>query len=438
MIETKELKNRRKRLMDMIGSDSIAILPTSSVVVRNRDVEFPFRPDSDFFYLTGYPEPEAVLVLIPDREEGECILFCRESDEKLETWHGRRSGLDGAVNIYAADDAFPIEDMDDILPGLIEGHDRIFYNMGSDQNFDQRVLGWVNQIRGKVRAGIIAPDEFISLNHFLHEMRLYKSRYEIKLMRQAAKISAKAHKRAMQNCQPGMYEYQLEGELISEFIKNGARYTAYPPIVGSGPNTCILHYTNNSDEIADGDLLLIDSGAEYQCYASDITRTFPVNGKFSKAQREIYNLVLSAQAAALNEIKPGNHWNDPHDAAVRVLTEGMVELGILKGNPEDLIKNKDYAKYYMHRTGHWLGMDVHDVGDYKLDGEWRMLEAGMVMTVEPGLYLSANSEGLSEQWRNIGVRIEDDVLVTKDGYDILSKDAPKTIDEIEELMANAA
>ena len=336
------------------------------------------------------------------------------------------------------DDAFPIEDMDDILPGLIEGHDRIFYNMGSDQNFDQRVLGWVNQIRGKVRAGIIAPDEFISLNHFLHEMRLYKSRYEIKLMRQAAKISAKAHKRAMQNCQPGMYEYQLEGELISEFIKNGARYTAYPPIVGSGPNTCILHYTNNSDEIADGDLLLIDSGAEYQCYASDITRTFPVNGKFSKAQREIYNLVLSAQAAALNEIKPGNHWNDPHDAAVRVLTEGMVELGILKGNPEDLIKNKDYAKYYMHRTGHWLGMDVHDVGDYKLDGEWRMLEAGMVMTVEPGLYLSANSEGLSEQWRNIGVRIEDDVLVTKDGYDILSKDAPKTIDEIEELMANAA
>ena len=438
MIETKELKNRRKRLMDMIGSDSIAILPTSSVVVRNRDVEFPFRPDSDFFYLTGYPEPEAVLVLIPDREEGECILFCRESDEKLETWHGRRSGLDGAVNIYAVDDAFPIEDMDDILPGLIEGHDRIFYNMGSDQNFAQRVLGWVNQIRDKVRAGIIAPDEFISLNHFLHEMRLYKSRYEIKLMRQAAKISAKAHKRAMQNCQPGMYEYQLEGELISEFIKNGARYTAYPPIVGSGPNTCILHYTNNSDEIADGDLLLIDSGAEYQCYASDITRTFPVNGKFSKAQREIYNLVLSAQAAALNEIKPGNHWNDPHDAAVRVLTEGMVELGILKGNPEDLIKNKDYAKYYMHRTGHWLGMDVHDVGDYKLDGEWRMLEAGMVMTVEPGLYLSANSEGLSEQWRNIGVRIEDDVLVTKDGYDILSKDAPKTIDEIEELMANAA
>ena len=437
-MDTKEFKKRRKRLMDMIGSDSIAILPTASVTVRNRDIEFPFRPDSDFFYLTGYPEPEAVLVLLPDRKEGESILFCRESDEKMETWHGRRSGLDGAISIYSVDDAFPIEDMDDILPGLVEGHERIFYNMGINQNFDQRVLGWVNQIRDKVRVGAIAPDEFISLNHFLHEMRLYKSRYEVKLMRQAAKISAKAHKRAMRKCRPGMYEYQLEGELISEFIQNGARFTAYPPIVGSGQNACILHYTNNSDKILDGDLLLIDSGAEYQCYASDITRTFPVNGKFSNAQRDIYNLVLSAQAAALNEIKPGKHWNDPHDAAVKVLTEGMVSLGILEGDPEELIKNKDYAKYYMHRTGHWLGMDVHDVGDYKLDGEWRMLEAGMVMTVEPGLYLPVNSKDLPEHWQNIGVRIEDDVLVTKDGYDILSKDAPKTIDEIEELMADAA
>ena len=437
-MDTKEFKKRRKRLMDMIGSDSIAILPTASVTVRNRDVEFPFRPDSDFFYLTGYPEPEAVLVLIPDRKEGESILFCRESDEKMETWHGRRSGLDGAISIYSVDDAFPIEDMDDILPGLIEGHERIFYNMGINQNFDQRVLGWVNQIRDKVRVGAIAPDEFISLNHFLHEMRLYKSHYEVRWMRQAAKISAKAHKRAMRNCRPDMYEYQLEGELISEFIQNGARFTAYPPIVGSGQNTCILHYTDNSDKMLDGDLLLIDSGAEYQCYASDITRTFPVNGKFSNAQRDIYNLVLSAQTAAINEIKPGKHWNDPHDAAVKVLTEGMVSLGILEGDPEELIKNKDYAKYYMHRTGHWLGMDVHDVGDYKLDGEWRMLEAGMVMTVEPGLYLPVNSKDLPEHWQNIGVRIEDDVLVTKDGYDILSKDAPKTIDEIEELMADAA
>ena len=437
MIDTKEFKNRRKRLMDMMGSESIAILPTASVSIRNRDVEFPFRPDSDFYYLTGYSEPEAVVVLIPDRDEGEYILFCRERDEKMETWHGRRSGLQGALEIYAADDAFPVEDMDDILPGLIEGHERVFYNMGSNQNFDQRVLGWVNQIKSNVRSGAVAPDEFISLNHFLHEMRLYKSRYEISLMRKAAKISAKAHKRAMKSCMPGMYEYQLEGELIAEFIKNGARHSAYPAIVGSGANSCILHYTDNSDAIVEGDLLLIDSGAEYQCYASDITRTFPVNGKYTGAQRDIYSLVLAAQKAAIDEIKPGKYWNNPHDAAVKVLTEGLVDLGILKGNIDDLIENEEYTKYYMHRTGHWLGMDVHDVGDYKLDGEWRMLEAGMVMTVEPGIYLPA-SQDLSRELHNIGVRIEDDVVVTKDGNDVLSKDAPKTINEIEELMADAA
>jgi Xaa-Pro aminopeptidase len=438
LINKQECQRRRKRLMDMIGSDSIAILPTSSVYIRNRDVEFPFRPDSDFFYLTAYPEPEAVAVLIPDRAEGEFILFCRDSDEEMETWHGRRVGLDGALKLYGADDAFPIEDMDDILPGLIEGHERIFYNMGSDQNFDQRVLGWVNQIRGKSRSGVVAPDEFISLNHFLHDMRLYKSRHEIKLMRQAAKISSGAHKRVMQYCEPGMHEYQLEAELVHEFMQNGAHAAAYPSIVGSGENGCILHYTENRDEIDEGDLLLIDAGAEYQGYASDVTRTFPANGKFSTAQRQAYDLVLAAQLAAIEQVKPGNHWNDPHDAAVRVLTEGMIELGILKGDVDELIKDQTYTKYYMHRTGHWIGMDVHDVGDYKLDGEWRMLEAGMVLTVEPGLYMPAGTKGLPKKWWNIGIRIEDDVLVTKDGYEVLSKDAPKTADEIEELMTNAA
>ena len=437
-MDIKEYQRRRKRLMDMIGSDSIAILPTASVYIRNRDVEFPFRPDSDFYYLTGYPEPEAVAVLIPDRADGEFILFCRERDQEMETWHGRRAGLEGALDIYGADDAFPIEDMDDILPGLIENHERIFYNMGSDQNFDQRVLGWVNQIRDKVRTGVVAPDEFISLNHFLHDMRLYKSRHEIKLMRQAAKISASAHKRAMQNCKPGMHEYQLEAELTHEFMRHGARAAAYPSIVGSGPNGCILHYTDNQDAINEGDLLLIDAGAEYQGYASDITRTFPASGKFSRAQRQIYELVLSAQLAAIEQVKPGNHWNDPHDAAVRVLTEGMVALGILKGTPDELIKDQSYTKYYMHRTGHWIGMDVHDVGDYKVDGEWRMLEPGMVMTIEPGLYLPAETKGLNKKWWNIGIRIEDDVLVTKEGHDVLSKDVPKAADEIEGLMADAA
>ncbi len=420
--------------MDMIGSDSIAILPTASVYIRNRDVEFPFRPDSDFFYLTAYPEPEAVAVLIPDRADGEFILFCRESDEEMETWHGRRAGLEGALKTYGADDAFPIEDMDDILPGLIEGHERIFYNMGHDQNFDHRALGWVNQIRGKARTGVVAPDEFISLNHFLHDMRLYKSRDEIKLMRQAAKISAGAHKRVMGYCKPGMHEFQLEAELVHEFMQHGSRAAAYPSIVGSGENGCILHYTENRDEISEGDLLLIDAGAEYQGYASDITRTFPANGKFSTAQRQAYDLVLKAQLAAIEQVRPGNHWNDPHDAAVRVLTEGMIELGILKGNVDELIKDHVYTKYYMHRTGHWIGMDVHDVGDYKVDNEWRMLEPGMVLTIEPGLYMSAGSKGLPKKWWNIGIRIEDDVLVTKDGYEVLSKDAPKTADEIEALM----
>ena len=434
----KEHSRRRKQLMDMIGSDSIAIIPTGSICIRNRDIEFPFRPDSDFYYLTAYPEPEAVAVLIPDRTDGEFILFCRESDEKMETWHGRRSGLQGALEIYGADDAFPIEDIDDILPGLIEGHERIFYNMGSDQSFDQRVMAWVKQIREQSRAGLVAPDEFISLNHFLHDMRLYKSKLEIKLMRQAAKISSKAHDRAMQNCKPGMYEYQIEAELMHEFIRNGARAAAYPSIVGSGANSCILHYTENQDEINDGDLLLIDAGAEYQGYASDVTRTFPASGRFSKSQRQAYDLVLAAQLAAIEEVKPGNHWNDPHDAAVKVLTEGMVALGILKGDPKKLIKDKSYIKYYMHRTGHWIGMDVHDVGDYKIDGEWRMLEPGMVMTVEPGLYMPAGSPSLSKKWWNIGIRIEDDVLVTKDGYEVLSRDAVKQADEIEKIMTNVA
>ncbi|MCH7695733.1 MAG: Xaa-Pro aminopeptidase [Proteobacteria bacterium] len=434
-MDAKEFPRRRKRLMDMMGDDSIAILPTSSVHMRNRDIEHPFRPDSDFYYLSGYPEPEAVAVLIPGRPAGEYVLFCRDKDPKMEIWYGRRAGLEGACDIYAADDAFPIEDMDDILPGLLEDQDRIYYNMGNDQAFDQRVIGWVNQVRERIRAGVHAPEEFISLNHLLHDMRLYKSRQEIKALRQAARISAVAHKRAAQACQPGMMEYQLEAELVHEFIHQGARSPAYPPIVGSGANSCILHYIENAEEMRDGDILLIDAGAEYEGYASDISRTLPVNGKFNEAQKAIYNIVLKAQLAAIEQVQPGNHWIDPHDAAVKVITEGLVALGILKGRVRTLIKDKAYTKYYMHRTGHWLGMDVHDVGDYKIDGDWRMLEPGMVMTVEPGLYLPA-ARGLARKWWNIGVRIEDDVLVTRDGHDVLSKDMPKTVAEIEKLMAH--
>jgi Xaa-Pro aminopeptidase len=435
LIDRKELARRRKRLMDMMGDDSVAIIPTAPVRIRNRDVEFPFRPESDFFYLTGFPEPEAVAVLIPGRPQGEYLLFCRERDPKLERWDGARAGLEGACSVYGADDAFPIGDMNDIIAGLLENKERLYYNIGNDTAFDQRISGWVNAVRDRVRSGVHAPDEIISPNHFLHEMRLYKSRNEIKIMKKAARISAGAHKRAMQVCRPGMMEYQLEAELNYEFMAQGARFPAYPAIVGGGRNACILHYTENSDVLSDGDLLLIDAGAEYDSYASDISRTFPVNGKFSKAQRAVYEIVLEAQLAAIETIRPGTHWNEPHEAAIRVITKGLVDLGILKGSVKQLVSDSAYSPYYMHRTGHWLGMDVHDVGDYKIEGEWRTLEPGMIMTVEPGLYLSAETRGLARKWWNIGIRIEDDVLVTRNGYEVLSKDAPKSIDAIEELMA---
>ncbi len=435
-MNSKEYQRRRKKLMDLMGHDSVAIIPTNQVYIRNRDVEFPFRPDSDFYYLTGYPEPEAVAILIPDREQGEYVLFCRQNDPHLEIWNGRRSGLDGAVNEYGANDSFPIEDLDEIVPGLLENCSRVYYTMGNNTALDQRVMGWVNQVRKRARAGVNAPDEFISLNHYVHEMRLYKSRSEIAAMRKAAKISAKAHRRAMQVCKPGMYEYQIEAELKYIFTQGGARHVAYPPIVGSGANSCILHYTENNSQMRDGEMLLIDAGSEYQGYASDISRTFPINGKFSNVQKQVYEIVLRAQHAAIKKVKPGNHWNEPHEAAIEILTEGMLELGILRGKTKQLIKDQTYAKYYMHRTGHWLGMDVHDVGDYKVEGEWRTFEAGMVLTVEPGIYMPAGSKDLPRKWWNIGIRIEDDVLVTANGNEILSKDAPKTIEEIEALMAH--
>jgi len=432
-MDQKEFARRRKQLMRMMGTDAIAILPTNAEQPRNRDVDFPFRPHSDFYYLTGFPEPEAVAVLVPGRPHGEYLLFCRDRDLEMEIWNGRRAGPEGAVQAYGADDAFPIGDIDDILPGLLESRDRVFYTMGATPEFDQRVIGWVNTIRRQSRAGKHAPDEFVSLEHFVHDMRLYKSRAEIRVMREAANIAAHAHKRAMQVCRPGMMEYELEAEFLHEFRKAGGE-PAYPAIVGGGENACILHYTENNAPLNDGDLVLIDAGVEHDCYASDITRCFPVNGRFSKAQRSIYELVLEAQCAALEEVYPGNSWDAPHQAAVKTLTKGLVKLGLLKGRPATLIKEQAYRRFYMHRTGHWLGMDVHDVGDYKVGEEWRVLEPGMVLTVEPGLYIAGGSKGVARKWWNIGVRIEDDVLVTRDGYDVLSKNVPKSVDEIEALM----
>lgn len=426
-------QKRRRDLMQQMGS-GVAILPTSPIRNRNRDVDFPFRPDSDFYYLTHFPEPEAVAVLVPGRPHGEYILFCREKNPEKEIWEGRRAGLEGAQEMYGADDAFPLDDIDDILPGLLENREKVFCSMGRNPEFDAQLMNWVNEVRAKARNGVHAPGEFVDLDHMLHELRLFKRPEEIRLMKKAAKISARAHRRAMQICRPGMMEYEIEAEFLYEFKKGGSPFPAYPPIVGGGANGCILHYTENNCELRDGDLLLIDAGAEMDSYAADITRTFPVNGKFSAEQRAIYDIVLAAQLAAIDAVKPGKHWNEPHDIAVRILIEGLVDLGLLKGNIDGLMENGEYKRFYMHRTGHWLGMDVHDVGDYKVHDAWRLLEPGMVLTVEPGLYIAGGNKDIKPRWWNIGVRIEDDVLVTRDAHEVLSSDAPKGVDEIETLM----
>lgn len=436
-IPKSEYARRRKALMAQMEPNSIAILPAAPVYIRNRDVEHVYRQDSDFQYLTGFPEPEAVMALIPGREHGEYVLFCRERDPERELWDGLRAGQDGAISQFGADDAFPIGDIDDILPGLIEGRERVYYAIGSNQEFDHRLMEWVNHIRAKARQGAMPPNEFVALNHLLHDMRLYKSAAEVKVMKEAAEISARAHIRAMQASRAGLFEYHLEAELDYEFRKGGAKMPAYGSIVAAGRNACILHYRENDAALKDGDLVLIDAGCEIDCYASDITRTFPVSGKFSPEQKAIYELVLKANEEAFKFIAPGRHWNEAHEATVRVITVGLVDLGLLEGDVDELIASEAYKPFYMHRAGHWLGMDVHDVGDYKVGGQWRVLEVGMAMTVEPGIYIAPDNDKVAKKWRGIGVRIEDDVVVTKKGCEILTNGVPKTVAEIEALMAAA-
>lgn len=436
-MDKREFARRRRRLTQLMR-DGVAVLPSAPVSVRNRDVEYPYRQESDFFYLTGFSEPEAVAVLVPGRPEGGFLLFCRERDPAAELWAGRRAGLEGARDRHGADDAFPIGDLDDILPGLLENRERVYYTMGRNAEFDQRLVAWVKQVRAKVRSGVHGPSEFVSLDPLLHELRLIKSQSEIKAMRRAAEASAAAHRRAMQMCRPRMRESDIEAELLHEFMIQGCRFPAYPPIVGAGANGCVLHYTDNNARLRDGDLLLIDAGAEYDHYAADITRTFPVNGRFTRSQRAVYELVLGAQLAAIAQVRPGNHWNAPHEAAVSFLTQGLKELGLLKGKIDRLIKKEAYRRFYMHRTGHWLGMDVHDVGDYKVGDDWREFEPGMVLTVEPGIYISAGLKDVPRKWWNTAVRIEDDVLVTEGGCEVLSASVPKAPDEIEALMAAGA
>jgi Xaa-Pro aminopeptidase len=428
-----EFARRRRQLMRMMGKGGIAILPAATEKQRNSDVHYHYRPDSDFHYLTGFDEPEAVAVLVPGRAQAEYILFVRDRDPTRETWDGKRAGPDGATRDYGADDAFPIGDIDDILPGLIEQCGRVYYTMGVHPDFDQHVISWVNTLRGQAKLGLHTPQEFVALDHLLHDMRLYKSRTELAVMRHSAQIAVGAHVRAMRATRPGMHEYAVMAELLHEFRSHNADIS-YHPIVAGGANACTLHYHANAAELRDGDLLLIDAGCEYDYYASDITRTFPVSGRFTPEQRAVYEVVLEAQEAAFARIRPGNHWNDPHDAAVRAITQGLVRLGLLKGRVPTLVKDGAYRKFFMHRTGHWLGMDVHDVGDYKVGDEWRVLEPGMCLTVEPGIYIPAGTRGVPKRWWNIGVRIEDDVAVTADGCELLTAGLPRTPAEIERLM----
>ncbi len=429
-----EFAKRRKQLMRMMGRDAIAILPAAPIRKRNAGTEYPYRQDSDFQFLSGFPEREAVAVLLPHRPEGEYILFVRDRDPTREMWDGLRAGPEGAVARYGGDDAFPFADIDEILPGLLESRSRVYYTMGLHPEFDQRVIGWVNGLRAQAKHGMHTPQEFVALDHLLHDMRLYKSRDEIGVMRRAAAISVTAHQRAMRLSAPGVTEYQLAAEIVHEFHRNQG-VSAYEPIVGGGANACILHYRENAQPLRDGDLVLIDAGCELDCYASDITRTFPVNGRFTPAQRALYEVVLAAQLAAIEQCRPGNHWNDPHDAAVRTITQGLVSLGFLSGKLSKLVKDGAYREWFMHRTGHWLGMDVHDVGDYKVGDAWRVLEPGMALTVEPGIYVAPGSRQAPKEFRGIGIRIEDDVVITRATPDVLTDGLVKDPDQIERFMA---
>ncbi|WP_040940721.1 aminopeptidase P N-terminal domain-containing protein [Xanthomonas campestris] len=429
-----EYARRRKQLMQMAGEQAILILPAAPERVRSHDTHYPYRQDSDFWYLSGFPEPEAVLVLVPGRKHGEAILFCRERDAEREAWDGPRAGQEGAVAQYGMDDAYPIDDVDEILPGLLEGRSRVYYHFGRDVDFDLKLIGWLKRVREQVRHGAQPPHEFLELGHLLHEQRLFKSRDEIALMQQAADISVRAHRAAMQLVRPGVHEYQLQAEIEREFRAADA-WPAYGSIVGTGSNACVLHYRANNARSRDGELVLVDAGAEYRGYAADITRTFPVNGRFSAAQRALHDLVGAAQAAALAQAQPGIAYEAGHLAAVQALTEGLLRLGLLKGTLERNLAEGHYKRFYRHKTGHWLGLDVHDVGEYRLAGESRLLEPGMVFTIEPGLYVSADDTSVEAKWRGIGIRTEDNVLITADGHRVLTDALARSADEIQGAMA---
>lgn len=435
MIELSTYQQRRRRLAEQMQA-GVAVIPTAPERSRNRDSSYPYRFDSYFHYLTGFGEPEAVLVLVAG-EEPKSILFCREKNPEREVWDGFRHGPEAARETFCFDEAYPIAMLDEMMTKLLADQPSLHFHLGADSAWDVRAVGWLNAVRAEVRNGIAAPSAIRDVRVLLDEMRLIKSTEEIATMRRAAEISTAAHRRAMQQVRPGRHEYEIEAELLHDFHRHGAQAPAYTSIVAGGANACVLHYVDNSARLRDGDLLLIDAGCELDGYAADITRTFPVNGRYSAVQKDVYEMVLAAQAAAIGAVKIGASWDDPHQAALKVLAQGMIDLGLCTGSVDGLLESGDYKRFYMHKTGHWLGMDVHDVGDYKRGGQWRKLEAGMVLTVEPGCYIRPGEDVPEHLW-NIGIRIEDDVLVTAQGCEVLTLAAPKTVDDIEATMAGAA
>ncbi len=419
--------------MERIGPHAVAVFPASPGAVRSNDVDYTYRADNDLLYLTGFSEPESTCVLLPGHENEEFVLFVLPKDPERETWTGRRAGVEGAHAKYGAATAYPIADLSAKIGKLAGDRQQLYYRFGRDEDFNERVVSWMRQWQSlRPRSGK-GPISVSDPGEILHEMRLFKTPAELDLMRRAVAISAQAHSEAMRHARPGRAEFEIESLLDSTFRRLGGAGPAYPSIVAAGVNATILHYTNNDCTLRDGDLLLIDAGAEYQNYCSDVTRTFPVNGRFSAAQRALYDVVLNAQLAAIAAVRPGVAYDVPHKRAIEVLVDGLLRLGLLAGDRAQIIEKEEFKPFYMHRTSHWLGMDVHDVGQYKLGDDVRLLAPGMVLTVEPGLYVNEDAAGAPPEFRGIGIRIEDDVLVTEDGCEVLTREIPKTPDEIERL-----
>lgn len=436
-MKTKEIdfSLRRETLSKLLLDDSVVILASSSTKVRNSDADYAYRQDSNFYYLSGFNEPESVIIIRPSARNRKYIIFCRDRDPLKEQWDGYRAGQEGAKEIYGADEAYSISLLDELMPEFLQGAKNIYYSMSSPNGLELSLVKWLDQIRANKRQGSEVPENLLSLDALLDELRLIKSEEELQIMKKAGDITCGAHIRAMSNVKPGMFEYQLEAEYLHEFMRGGARFPAYNSIVGGGNNSCILHYNENNCELKEGDLVLVDAGCEYQHYASDVTRTFPVGKKFSDEQKSIYNIVLEAHKQACEEVRPGNPWIKAQEASVRVITEGLIDLGLLKGKSDLIIQKGEYSKFYMHRIGHWLGMDVHDVGNYKKNGEWRDLEPGMVLTIEPGIYILDSLLDIDEKWLGMGVRIEDNLLVTESGHEIITSKAPRSIEDVESLRS---